>query len=567
MKIQTTLLVLLFGCLRLLGQETAIRNVTVIDVNTGKQLSNYSVLISKDKISWVGTDKKIKIGEQTKNIDGTGKFLIPGLVDAHIHFFQSGSLYTRPDAADFTNQLSYKDERENGFKNVTDYFKRYLRLGITTIIDVGGPFNNFIIRDSLSKLTMSPNVLVTGPLFSIVEDKELELDDPPIIRVESTDDVDKLFSRMLPNKPDFIKLWYIVDKEHPAEKSYPLVQHLGTLCAKNNLKLAVHATELETAKLAVNAGASILVHSVDDEIISDGFVKILKDKNVTYIPTLIVAGNYYKTFSGNLSHHSQDLKWANAFVYGTLTDVESMDTMSLPSHIRWFRKNGIPKSPADSIMRINLQKLVKAGVNIATGTDAGNIGTFHASSYLQELEAMEKAGLSNAEILKSSTINATSCFGLADKVGSIDIGKYADLLLLTKNPLESVQNLNSIELIFKNGKLIEADTLIKESPEEIVQRQVNAYNARNLDAFLDTYSEEIEIYQDGKLVMKGQEQMRKNYDFFNKVPNLYCEIKNRIVISNKVIDLEKVRFGEQFIHGVAIYETENGKIKKVTFIE
>jgi imidazolonepropionase-like amidohydrolase len=567
MKTQTTLLVLLFGCLHLFGQETAIRNVNVIDVKTGKQLSNYGVVITNDKISWVGADKKIKIGKETKTIDGTGKYLIPGLVDAHIHFFQSGSLYTRPDVVDFTSRLPYKQERENGFKNVTDYFKRYLRLGITTIIDVGGPFNNFNIRDSISKFTLSPNILVTGPLFSIVEDKELELNDPPIIKVESTDDIDKLFNRMLPKMPDFIKLWYIVDKEHPAEKSYPLVQHLGILCAKNNLKFAVHATELETAKLAVNAGASILVHSVADRIIPDSFVKTLKDKNVTYIPTLIVMSNYEKTFSGKLSHHPQDLKWANAFAYGTLNDVESMDTTSLPSFIKWFRKSGIPKSPIDSIMRINLTKLVKAGVNVATGTDAGNIGTLHASSYIQELEAMQKAGLSNAEILKSSTINATSCFGIADKVGSIDNGKYADLLLLAKNPLESIQNINSIDLIFKNGKLIRSDTLIRESPEEIVQRQVNAYNARNLDAFIDTYADEIEIYQDGKLVMKGREQMRKDYDFLNKVPNLYCEIKNRIVINNKVIDKEKVRVGKQFIHGVAIYEIENGKIKKVTFIE
>ncbi|MBL7855887.1 MAG: amidohydrolase family protein [Cyclobacteriaceae bacterium] len=567
MKKQTTLLALLFGCLHLFGQETAIRNVNVIEVKTGKQLPNYSVLIANEKISWVGPDKKLRIGEQTKIIDGTGKYLIPGLVDAHIHFFQSGSLYTRPDAVDFTNRLPYSTERDNGFNNTTDYFKRYLRLGITTVIDVGGPFNNFVIRDSIRKTTPSPSVLVTGPLFSIVEDKELELNDPPIIKVASTDDVDQLFARMLPKKPDFIKLWYIVDKEHPADKSYPLVQHLATLCAKNNLKLAVHATELETAKLAVHAGATILVHSVDDAVIPDDFAKTLKDKNVTYIPTLLVMGNYYKTFSGRLTHHPQDLKWANAFAYGTLTDIESMDSTSLPSVIRWYRKHGIPKTPADSIMSVNLAKLQKAGVNIATGTDAGNIGTFHASSYLQELEAMRKAGLSNAEILKSSTINATSCFGLADKVGSIDNGKHADLLLLTKNPLESLQNLNSVELIFKNGKPIKADTLIRESPEEIVQRQVNAYNARNLDAFLDTYSDDIEIYQDGKLVMKGREQMRKDYDFLNKVPNLYCEIKNRMVINNKVIDQEKVRFGKQFIHGVAIYETANGKIKKVTFIE
>ena len=68
--------------------------------------------------------------------------------------------------------------------------------------------------------------------------------------------------------------------------------------------------------------------------------------------------------------------------------------------------------------------------------------------------------------------------------------------------------------------------------------------------------------------MKGHDQMRKEYaDFFKNVANLYCEIENRIVINNKVIDKERVRAGRETIHGVAIYEVEAGKIKKVTFLD
>lgn len=566
MRIAITLSILLFQCLNLSGQNTAIRNVNVIDVKTGKT-SVYSVLISNGRISQVVPDKKIKIGTETTTIDGTGKYLIPGLIDSHIHFFQSGGLYTRPDAVDFTGRVPYEQERDSGFKNTTDYLNRYLRLGITTVIDVGGPFSNFIIRDSISKLTTSPNVLVTGPLFSIIERKKLELNDPPIVKIASADDADRLFNKMLLKKPDFIKVWYIVTKDHPAEQSFPLVKHIGELSAKNNLKLAVHATQLKTAMLAVDAGASILVHSIGDEIIPDDFVKKLREKNVTYVPTLIVGSNYDKAFSGTLSHHPQDLKWANAFAYGSLTDIEAMDTSSLPPVIKWFRKNGIPNTPEDSIKKINLIKLIKAGVNVATGTDAGNIGTLHASSYLQELEAMQKAGLSNAEILKSSTISAAIGFGVADKTGSIEEGKLADLVLLGKNPMDAIQNLNSVELIFKSGQAIKADTLIKESPEAIVQRQVNAYNARNIDAFLDTYSRDIEIFRGEKLILKGIDQMRPGYDFLNKVSTLYCQIENRIVINNKVIDKEKVTFEGETTQAVAIYEVENGKIKKVTFIK
>ncbi|HSN61751.1 MAG TPA: amidohydrolase family protein, partial [Ferruginibacter sp.] len=340
---------------------------------------------------------------------------------------------------------------------------------------------------------------------------------------------------------------------------------------KNGLKLAVHATELKTAQLAVEAGADILVHSIDDAVIPDDFIKTLKQKNVTYIPTLIVGANYYKVFSGRLANHQQDLKWANAFTYGTLTDPEAMTETEMPPVFKMLRKNGIPASigKSDSISYINLTKLANAGVNIAAGTDAGNIGTQHASSYLQELEAMQKAGLSNAAILKAATINTAIGFGKEKLWGSIEKGKQADMILLNKNPLDSLQHLNQIEMVFKNGMLLLPDSIIKESPEAIVQRQLNAYNARNIDAFMDTYADDVELYSfPNKFISKGKEEMKNNYNaMFKSLPNLYCQVVNRIVNGNVIIDKEKVRFKNGFIEAVAIYEVANGKIKKVTFIQ
>jgi hypothetical protein len=181
---------------------------------------------------------------------------------------------------------------------------------------------------------------------------------------------------------------------------------------------------------------------------------------------------------------------------------------------------------------------------------------------------MRKAGLTNAQILTCSTINPAIGFGIADKTGSIDAGKTADLLLLSRNPLENIDNLNSIEAIFKDGEMISPEGIIQESPEAIVQRQLNAYNGRNLDLFLASYSPDVEIYEKGKLTMKGQERMRAEYEpLFKDATNLYCHIDQRIVIKNKVIDKETVRAGERTLHAVAIYEVENGKIKKVTFLE
>jgi imidazolonepropionase-like amidohydrolase len=546
------------------AQQILISNVNLVDVKTGKVIPGQSVIINNDKIEQTGAVNKIKAPAGIQTIDGSGKYLMPGMTDAHIHFFQSGGLYTRPDVVDLRSKVAYEKEKAFGLNNAADYMNRYLRLGITTIIDVGGPMANFTI----SKTTTAPNILVTGPLFSMV-DRDQFGNDRPIIKITTTAEADALFDKMLPHRPDFIKIWYIASPTIPAEKNFPLVKYIAEKTHALGLKLTVHATQLKTAQLAVEAGADILVHSIDDEVIPDEFVKILVQKKVTYIPTLIVLGDYYQVFSGKLNNHPQDIAWANAFAYGTITDPEAMPETELPPGIRSLRKNGIPATAAraDSFENVNLLKLYKAGVNIASGTDAGNIGTFHASSFLQELEAMQKAGLSIPEIIKASTINPAIGFGKEAQWGSIEKGKQADLLLLKKNPMESLQNLNEIEYIFKSGKQIHPDSLLRDSPEAIVQRQLNAYNARNYKAFIGTYSDDVELYNfPNQLIGKGIDGLKRYESFFANTPNLYCEIRKRIILGNKVIDHENVRTGNNTINAVAVYEIKNGKIVKVTFI-
>ena len=108
-----------------------------------------------------------------------------------------------------------------------------------------------------------------------------------------------------------------------------------------------------------------------------------------------------------------------------------------------------------------------------------------------------------------------------------------------------------------------------ETAEDVVNRQLEAYNARDIDKFVATYSEDIEIYNSkGEMTMKGHEQLRKRYDtLFKNTPNLNCRIVNRIKINNKVIDNENVDMNERVVEAVAIYEVVDGKIKKVTFVD
>ncbi len=558
------------------SQSVLIENVNILDVKTGTITTKQSVFIEGEKIATISS-KKIRPKENTQILDGTSKFLIPGMIDSHIHFFQSGGLYTRPDIIDLRKVVSYENEIQFTKDIIPDSFKRYLMLGITSVIDAGGPFYNFTIRDSITKNHLSPNVYVTGPLFSPYQPKAFsELKDTPIEKITSIEEATALFDKMLPNQPDFIKIWYIVNKDNPAEKNFPIVKHIAKLARENNLKLAVHATQLKTASLAIEAGANILVHSIKDEVLDDRFIKLLKDKEVTYIPTLNVSNNYTKTFFSELDMHPQDIRYANPKAYASLLDLINMKQDLIPERFQKIRndkqvqdaiKNRFAKE--DSVIAINLKKLQNNKINIATGTDAGNIGTMHASSYIQEIEKMQEVGISNLDIIKASTINPAKGFGLDHKIGSIEEEKLADLVLLNKNPIEDIQNLTSIHKVIKSGKILAPLELIKETPEQIVQRQVNAYNARDIDAFLDTYADAIEIYRfPNTSYMIGKQAMRKRYEpMFENFENLYCDIKNRIVLHNKVIDREYVRRGDSHAEVIAIYEITDNKISKVTFLK
>src|SRR5258708_10429626 len=129
---------------------------------------------------------------------------------------------------------------------------------------------------------------------------------------------------------------------------------------------------------------------------------------------------------------------------------------------------------------VNLKKMVDAGITIAAGTDAGNIGTQHATSFYDELQAMKASGLTNWQIIQTATINGPKILNKENEYGSINVGKKADLVLLNANPIDSLENITKINLVFKRGHVINPDTLIEITPVTLVQQQLNAYNARNI---------------------------------------------------------------------------------------
>ena len=556
------------------GQKIFISNVTVLDVEKQKLIPAANVVINDNRIISIDTKKKSNIPESATVIDGTGKFLMPGMTDAHVHFSQSGGLYTRPDAINLKKYMPYEKDIEWGHINMEDALRRYLQNGITSVIDVGSTPNFLKQRDKFNNKDFAPAIYMTGPLITSYEPEAFKKlgDDEPFSLVATEEEGRKMVQQQLPYHPDFIKIWYIAlgaDKEAAARKFLPTAKAIIEEAHKNNLKVAVHATERITAQLAVEAGCDYLVHSVEDELVSDDFLKLLKTKNIILCPTLVVYGGYYKTFAQELDFSPRELRKSDPQQLSSLYDLKHIpETKMIEAYSNSIKKNKANAVTQDSICQVNLKKMSDAGIRIAAGTDAGNIGTLHATSFLNELNAMKQTGMSNWQVLQAATINPSYIVGKEKETGSISVGKKADLVLLNANPADDLGNLEKIDLIINKGNLIKPDTLIKETPLALVQRQLNAYNARNLEAFLEPYAEDVELYTfPDKLDSKGKEAMRIGYAFFKNVPNLHCEIKERIIQGNVIIDKESVTgFGPNALEATAIYHIENNKIKKVYFI-
>ena len=560
---------------QLVPAQLLIKNTNVIDVEQKKILAGYSVLIVDGKIVQVDKDKTFKqLPAGTTVIDGTGKYLSPGFTDAHVHFFQSGGLYARPDAIDLRKIRPYSEEIKWTHTHMEDLLRRYLSAGITSVIDVGATYNFLTQKDTFAAKTWSPLVRMTGPLLTTYVPAPFKNlgNDAPFVEMLTEENTRKAVRDQLPLNTDFIKIWYIVtdaDVEKGARKNLPLVQAAIDEAHKNNKRVAVHATERITAQLAVEAGADYLVHSVDDEVVSDAFVQLLKQKKTVLCPTLVVMGNYGKVLGDHYHFDAGELNLANPETVGSVLDYPWPDTTTAKMYIKSMSSalQAAREKTGDSIMIVNLRKLVSGGVIIATGTDAGNTGTQHASSYFIELDAMQKAGMNTWQLLESSTINGAKAMGQEKEWGSIAKNKAANLLLFWANPLDSLANWRKISQVIVKGVAHLPETLVNPSPEYLVQQQLNAYNAHNLEAFLEPYAEDVELYEfPGKLIMKGKEAMQKDYVFITKVPKLYCKVQERIVQGNMVIDHEEVSgFGPKPLYAVAIYVIEFGKITKVYF--
>jgi imidazolonepropionase-like amidohydrolase len=447
------------------AEKIALVNGTLINPGESQIVENATVVIDGDKIAATGDAKTISAPKDARVIHCKGKFILPGYIDTHVHFFQSGDLFTRPDVVDLTKVRPYADEIAWFKRNLPDTFARYLRSGITSVVDVGGPFWNFEVRKEANATVKAPRIAMAGPLISSVSRPQLDLGDPPIVKIDTPDQARECVRKLAAQNPDLVKIWYIVDKDHPVDSFRPIVRATIEESHAHKIRVAVHATELETARAAVEEGADVLVHSVTDKEVDEAFVKLLKDRHTILCPTLVVFERYGRTFANRLNLTPEEKAWGNPEVIASL-DVTKLPADQLPDRIKTALAD--PNAALERIKKVydialkNLKTLEVAGVTIAAGTDAGNIGTIHGPALFREFQLMKEAGLTPMQILQCASVNAAKLFGgdTGAHIGRIDNGYFADLVILKSNPLDDISHTSDIDTVIKKGVVYSADSIL-----------------------------------------------------------------------------------------------------------
>jgi imidazolonepropionase-like amidohydrolase len=438
------------------GGGFAIVGATVFDGTGAPARPDSVIVVQGERIKAVGSRAEVAIPKGVRIVDGRGRWVMPGLIDAHVHFFQSGGAYARPDVIDLRAHRSYEKEIAAVKQGLDQTLARYLRCGVTSVVDAGGPMWNFEVRDHAARTPRAPRVAVAGPLVSTVARPQLDLGDPPIVKADTPEAARALVSRQAARRPDLVKIWYVQRPGDDAAAGRAILDAVVGEARLHRLRVAVHATELAGARAAVEAGASVLVHSVFDEPVDDAFVTAVRDRGVLYVPTLFVTRGYDLVLSGRFQPTEAERR---------LGDPDALRTFVELTRRPEFKPSPRPQTEARlAVALANLRRLSAAGARIALGTDAGNIGTLHGPSIHRELRLMVQAGLTPAQVLSAATLGGARVMGREADLGTIAAGKLADLLVLDGDPTADLGVLERPHEVVKGGRVWTAEELRDRKP-------------------------------------------------------------------------------------------------------
>jgi imidazolonepropionase-like amidohydrolase len=428
----------------------AIVGATLVDGTGSAPVTNATIVLRGGKIDCAG---RCAIPAGVTVVDGRGLWVTPGLVDAHVHFGQSGWADARPDFVDVRSKYPYESVSADLKQHPERFFRSHLCSGVTSVFDVGGYPWSIAMAQRERTDPRAPRVAAAGPLLSTIDFWVNLPAERQFIHLKDVEAARTGVAYLESLGADAVKVWYIVTPEQTVESSAAAVLAAGEEARKAGLPLIVHATGLAEAKVALKAGAHLLVHSVIGAPVDDEFLALAKKTGAIYCPTLTVFNGYHRLTQALLAKRPPSVDDPNGCVDAeTTAHVAETARIPQPKDIeeraaRQTERVGV----VDRNGKANLKRVAEAGIPIAMGTDAGNPLTLHGPAVYAEMEAMQASGMTPMQVLVASTRGGAMAMGLEKEIGTVEKGKSADLLIVAGDPTADVANLRKARYVVRGG--------------------------------------------------------------------------------------------------------------------
>src|SRR5262245_26986424 len=412
----------------------AFTGARVIDGTGAAPIEQATIVVTNGRITAIGPSATVMPPAGATVVNVAGKTIIPGLINSHAHI--------DPDISN--NPGPYRDE-------MVRRLKTYALYGVTSIMTLGfetyDEADGFYLRDT-QRLNIGP---ITTDAPRLYASGRPILFRPGPTGNETPDGARIDVQRHVPLRADFIKLHL---DGFPVDLKPDVIGAAIDEAHKHAMPVAIHIVYLKDAKLAIERGVDVIAHSVRDMDIDAATIAQMKQRNVALIPTLARDRSVF--IYENLPDFFKD----PFFLRGASVFKREVDLLSDPARQQRMRTDAATQASKQQLAQgsRNLKVLSDAGIAIAMGSDSSsipdrNLGRWAGYNEHVELELMVAAGLTPMQALVAATGTAARVMKI-DGAGTLQTGKWADLLVLNANPLTDIRNTRQIDSVYIGGRKV-----------------------------------------------------------------------------------------------------------------
>jgi imidazolonepropionase-like amidohydrolase len=428
-------------------RQLLVTGVRIVDPDSGTVSPPQDILISGDRIATVAPAGAVSVVAGTPQLDGAGRFAMPGLIDVHAHVGEGG--------------IGPQDDATRARA-----LRQFLRYGVTTIFVPGatgaGDADFGSLRERCRATAGScPGLYGTGSILTAVGSHPVStiFRMPDDVTDEVTEargvtllrpgrDVDALIAAKKAAGADAIKIiaedgpppWYPKPRLTDAQ-----IRAVVTAADRQGLPVFAHISTAAQVRIALEAGVDGIMHAPTDRL-PDDLIHAMAERRMWYVPT-------FALYDGILTWARRQRESDPYALKGV--EPSAIESLAAPQFLAAAAEDEAGATAYLNNALDNLRRAAAAGVPIALGSDVNNPFVYPGYSAHEELAWMANVGMTPAQALRAGTVGSAAFLGASGRLGRIAEGYEADLVLLARNPLERAENSRSIVAVVADGHRVE----------------------------------------------------------------------------------------------------------------